>query len=732
MAGGFQASASADTSKAIVGGETPLTEDRVINAVEEVASRSDVMKARNAVAGKLYYTPKAYRGEELLKVSQNFFTLVSKNEDASKNEGPITKDEIFTEDRSIKVTKDSIPTLVHEYIGGVAVFAKDNPVKVEMAGHNLNIQMSGFNNDYSIYGIYARNQEGINITNETATAGKKGVITMSLDDDQSDIYGIYAGGDAKISIDSDVTITKVRIRWGQRFTAIDAYYDSEIDIKGKFTMRGTDITKDFSGPTQTAVSSEGKIHIHSADIDNRNGGQFYTILLADTDGTISIDEAKIYADGAYLGYAKSGSILNINTDNEGMNVGNFVTDVQGNVCVSYDSKINIGIKGETSKWVGTRVLRETKKNKFEGILNVYLADKGTWQSAGEKTSVVDKVISTGEGGTIGRSGDEDEDGRLDIKKLSGKIRLIYDHDMKGEETSDYIGGDTHINAADPGAEVTVLTDKTYIDMSNEQTVRKVLTALAGKVYYDAYKNNENNLIGKVGIAEGLLSTSQVLKLGNMTWRKDNGQGEFQSILPVEPGSGTEKPIVPGSGDHQEENPNIPDFEWSKDEMYRIYSDGPALGLIDKRGAFKERILDSSDDPEHKDFTFTIQEKPRECDPMYNKCTMDKKYELIKKIKGKEVYGGVGIMARKKDVSIDLGTNSCEIEVHPYPLKQNIYGILAKNNKMLHMGYKKETSSYKNTDQEYSKEMEFAKTSKVTLSLDNSQADSGNVYGIRAN
>ena len=110
---------------------------------------------------------------------------------------------------------------------------------------------------------------------------------------------------------------------------------------------------------------------------------------------------------------------------------------------------------------------------------------------------------------------------------------------------------------------------------------------------------------------------------------------------------------------------------------------------------------------------------------------DKKYELIKKIKGKEVYGGVGIMARKKDVSIDLGTNSCEIEVHPYPLKQNIYGILAKNNKMLHMGYKKETSSYKNTDQEYSKEMEFAKTSKVTLSLDNSQADSGNVYGIRA-
>ena len=159
---------------------------------------------------------------------------------------------------------------------------------------------------------------------------------MSLDDDQSDkIYGICADGGAKISIDSDVTITKVRfIRgWGTLFTAIDADYYSEIDIKGKFTMRGTDITKDIIRPCQTAVSANGKIHIHSADIDNRNGGQFATILLADSHGTISIDEAKIYADGAYLGDAKSGGILNINTDNEGMNVGNFVTDVQGNVCI---------------------------------------------------------------------------------------------------------------------------------------------------------------------------------------------------------------------------------------------------------------------------------------------------------------------------------------------------------------------------------------------------------------
>ena len=39
MAGGFQASVSADTSKAIVGGETTLTEDRVVNVLEPAAPK---------------------------------------------------------------------------------------------------------------------------------------------------------------------------------------------------------------------------------------------------------------------------------------------------------------------------------------------------------------------------------------------------------------------------------------------------------------------------------------------------------------------------------------------------------------------------------------------------------------------------------------------------------------------------------------------------------------------
>ena len=147
------------------------------------------------------------------------------------------------------------------------------------------------------------------------------------------------------------------------------------------------------------------------------------------------------------------------------------------------SEMNIGIKGETSKWVGTRTLASRQRRGFEGNLNVYLADKGTWESTGDANSVVDKVVATGDDGTIRRSGT----GRLDIKSLSGKLRLIYTHQTNGETTADYKEGDTHINAAESGAEVTVLTDNKNIDTSKDEVLNKVYNALAGKVYYDAYK-----------------------------------------------------------------------------------------------------------------------------------------------------------------------------------------------------------------------------------------------------
>ena len=57
-------------------------------------------------------------------------------------------------------------------------------------------------------------------------------------------------------------------------------------------------------------------------------------------------------------------------------------------------------------------------------------------------------------------------------------------------------------------------------------VNDVLNALANKLYYEAYPAGERNLKGTVEIAEGLTSTSVSMKLGNITYKEENGQGQY--------------------------------------------------------------------------------------------------------------------------------------------------------------------------------------------------------------
>ena len=64
-------------------------------------------------------------------------------------------------------------------------------------------------------------------------------------------------------------------------------------------------------------------------------------------------------------------------------------------------------------------------------------------------------------------------------------------------------------------------------MTNNDKVAQVLNNLAGKLYYNAYKTGENNLTGKVQIAEGLTSSSASLKVGDIKFDKTTGQGSYQ-------------------------------------------------------------------------------------------------------------------------------------------------------------------------------------------------------------
>ena len=63
-------------------------------------------------------------------------------------------------------------------------------------------------------------------------------------------------------------------------------------------------------------------------------------------------------------------------------------------------------------------------------------------------------------------------------------------------------------------------------MQDSQMVADVLNTLAGKLYYNAYTTGERNLNGKVQIASGLTSSSAALRVQNITFNEQTGQGSY--------------------------------------------------------------------------------------------------------------------------------------------------------------------------------------------------------------
>ena len=50
--------------------------------------------------------------------------------------------------------------------------------------------------------------------------------------------------------------------------------------------------------------------------------------------------------------------------------------------------------------------------------------------------------------------------------------------------------------------------------------------LANKLFYAAYKDGERNLTGKVEIAEGLTASAAGLRIGDITYKFGDGQGQY--------------------------------------------------------------------------------------------------------------------------------------------------------------------------------------------------------------
>ena len=66
------------------------------------------------------------------------------------------------------------------------------------------------------------------------------------------------------------------------------------------------------------------------------------------------------------------------------------------------------------------------------------------------------------------------------------------------------------------------------EMCIRDRVYEVLNTLAGKLYYEAYTRDEKDLRGEAAIAEGLTASSQTVKMKDLLFKKENGQGYVKS------------------------------------------------------------------------------------------------------------------------------------------------------------------------------------------------------------
>ena len=125
---------------------------------------------------------------------------------------------------------------------------------------------------------------------------------------------------------------------------------------------------------------------------------------------------------------------------------------------------------------------------------------------------------------------------LTIDNYSGNTNIFYAHTGNGEATDNYAAGDTIIKHAAKDAAVTLITDNTGVNLNSEDSVTNVLNALAGKLYYNAYINNERNLAGTVSIADGLTASSftKTYNSGDITFNDKTGQGSYvKAEVPVQ-------------------------------------------------------------------------------------------------------------------------------------------------------------------------------------------------------
>lgn len=343
-----------------------------------------------------------------------------------------------------------------------------------------------------------------------------------------------------------------------------------------FSVGGYDASITVNGNVDVAVRGTAvQTNTYSKTDDKMLGCKLSTISLLGDSIKIETPSDERNEDGsfkeAYYAMASYGGTININVvdtnnskDKYSLENENLVaaegktTNIIGNVIalkrsertdkpdVYQDGRVNIGLTTKNSTWKG---VIDNAGTDHAGEVNVWLSNGAQWTH--EATSRVDGLdyshmpayskpsydnfdgvsyVNRLVGGQKSANSGfiyQNSDVKLNIANYSGYNTIVYKHNNKGMEKADFIGGDVTIQHANAGANVTMATDNKNIDLKNGDEVEAVLNALASKLTYSGYVNNERDLSGTVMIASGLTASSITAEAkGMIKFNEKTGEGGY--------------------------------------------------------------------------------------------------------------------------------------------------------------------------------------------------------------
>lgn len=386
----------------------------------------------------------------------------------------------FTQDTVIDVTKGDYSSNLS------AIESSGGPITINAKGQDLDVAYHVLKGSYVARAVATGLSSG---TSKDVTITAKS-LKLSTDTTGFRAQGVYATG-GKISIDADTTIST------SAQTESNGIYSGN---GGTVTMNGNlTIQKDSKAANYIALKSDdnGVINVNMKDGKAGTG-------VVKIDGDVFTKSAESY-------------------------------DYWEDETTSTTSTVNLALQGKDSSWNGRSLYGVTSGDDSTdyGIFNLWLADGASWTN--EKNGKVVPSGFTGSrvtkftgGSDVAHAGNifQKDSKALTIDNYSGYTNIYYAHEGNGEAAENYKAGDTIINKADAGSQISLITDNTNVAMDNEYSVANVLNALAGKLTYSAYAKGEKHLTGYVKIADGLTASSKALQTGNIAFSDKDGKGSL--------------------------------------------------------------------------------------------------------------------------------------------------------------------------------------------------------------